>query len=121
MPIYEYRCGTCGSRQTKFWRSMGAVNEATLTCAKCGSRKLTRLVSRVRMVRGSANGGSDEMGGPGGADGAGLDGMDASLMREMESVDENDPRSLGRLMRKMAAASGEDLGPEFGEVVGRLE
>jgi len=35
--------------------------------------------------------------------------------------DENDPRSLGRWMRKMSAEAGEDLGPEFDEVVGRLE
>jgi hypothetical protein len=36
-------------------------------------------------------------------------------------VDENDPRSLGRWMRKMSAEMGEDLGEEFGEVVDRLE
>ena len=123
MPIYEYRCGKCGSRQSKFWRSMSAVKEDTLTCAKCGSKKLSRLVSRVRMMRGTS-GGSDGagMGAGAGADGPdGMGGMDESLMREMESMDENDPRALGRLMRKMAAASGEDLGPEFGEVVGRLE
>jgi putative FmdB family regulatory protein len=117
MPIYEYRCSTCGSRQSKFWRSMSAVKEDTLTCAKCGSKKLSRLVSRVRMVRG---GGSADESAAGGSGGDGM-GMDESLMREMESMDENDPRALGRLMRKMAAASGEDLGPEFGEVVGRLE
>jgi len=36
-------------------------------------------------------------------------------------LDENDPKSLGRWMRKMSAETGEDLGPEFNEVVGRLE
>lgn len=116
MPIYEYRCGTCGRRQSVFWRSMSAVKEDTLVCEKCGGRKLSRLVSRVRMVRGGASAGSDDTGA-----GAGMDGMDESLMREMGNLDENDPRALGRLMRQMAAASGEDLGPEFGEVVGRLE
>jgi hypothetical protein len=39
----------------------------------------------------------------------------------LSDVDENDPRSLGRMMRKMADEVGEDLGPEFDEVVGRLE
>ena len=101
-----------------FWRSMSAVKEDTLVCEKCGSKKLARLVSRVRMMRGGASAGSDDKGT---GSGAGMDGMDESLMREMGNVDENDPRALGRLMRKMAAASGEDLGPEFGEVVGRLE
>jgi hypothetical protein len=36
-------------------------------------------------------------------------------------LDENDPKSLGRWMRQMSAEVGEDLGPEFDEVVGRLE
>ena len=36
-------------------------------------------------------------------------------------LDENDPKSLARFMRKMANETGEELGPEFEEVVGRLE
>jgi hypothetical protein len=36
-------------------------------------------------------------------------------------LDENDPRSVARWMRKMGDEVGEDLGPEFGEVVDRLE
>jgi hypothetical protein len=36
-------------------------------------------------------------------------------------VDEEDPRSLGRMMRKMGSELGEDVPPEFDEVVGRLE
>jgi hypothetical protein len=39
----------------------------------------------------------------------------------MPDFDENDPKSLGRWMRKMSTEVGEDLGPEFDEVVGRLE
>jgi hypothetical protein len=33
----------------------------------------------------------------------------------------SDPRALGRFMRKMAAQTGEGMGEEFDEVVGRLE
>jgi hypothetical protein len=36
-------------------------------------------------------------------------------------LDENDPKSMARWMRKMGDEMGEDLGPEFGEVVDRLE
>ena len=112
MPIYEYRCDTCGKAMSKFWRSLSSIDEKTLACPNCGSRKLGRLVSRVRVLRGG--GGSNADVGPAGD-------MDESLMREMENVDENDPRAMGRLMRKMAATAGEDLGDEFNEVVGRLE
>ena len=34
---------------------------------------------------------------------------------------EDDPRALGRMMRKMGKEAGEDLPPEFDDVVGRLE
>lgn len=34
---------------------------------------------------------------------------------------EDDPRAMGRMMRKMGKEIGEDLPPEFDEVVGRLE
>jgi putative FmdB family regulatory protein len=113
MPIYEYRCETCGRAMSKFWRSLAAIDEKTLACPSCGGRKLGRLVSRVRVIRGGGSNGAAEAG-PAGD-------IDESLMREMENVDENDPRALGRLMRKMAASAGEDLGAEFNEVVGRLE
>jgi hypothetical protein len=36
-------------------------------------------------------------------------------------LDENDPRSIARFMRKMGDEVGEDMGPEFEEVVDRLE
>jgi hypothetical protein len=39
-------------------------------------------------------------------------------------IDENDPKSMGRFMRKMMNEFGEEageLGPEFEEVVDRLE
>lgn len=36
-------------------------------------------------------------------------------------LDENDPRSIARWMRKMGDEVGEDMGPEFEEVMGRLE
>jgi hypothetical protein len=39
----------------------------------------------------------------------------------MSGLDENDPKSMGRWMRKMAAESGEEMPAEFDEVVGRLE
>ncbi len=39
----------------------------------------------------------------------------------LSDFDENDPRSMARMMRRLADETGEDMGPEFGEVVGRLE
>ncbi len=36
-------------------------------------------------------------------------------------VDENDPKSVARWARKMGSELGEDLGPEFDEMVERME
>ena len=103
MPIYEYRCADCKRRVNIFFRSFAAVNDPT--CPNCGGKKLARLVSRVATVK------SEE---------ARLDAMsDPSAFGD---VDENDPKSVARFMRKMGnQVGGEDLGPEFGEMVDRLE
>lgn len=106
MPIYEYRCQSCGRKQSVFFRSLAAAEAGGARCEACGSRRMERLVSRVRVLRG------------GGAD-AGA--SDDAMLDDLAGLDENNPRELGRVMRKMAAESGEDMGPEFDEVVGRLE
>jgi hypothetical protein len=36
-------------------------------------------------------------------------------------VDENDPRSMAKMMRRMSNELGEDIGPEFNETIDRLE
>jgi hypothetical protein len=39
----------------------------------------------------------------------------------LADLDERDPRSLARWARRMSREMGEELGPEFDEVVERLE
>ncbi len=48
-----------------------------------------------------------------------MDGMESEL-GNLEGL-ENDPQALGRMMRKMGHAIGEDRPPEFDDVVERLE
>lgn len=43
------------------------------------------------------------------------------LMSEAESLDENDPRQLGRFMRRMAEITGEPVEGEMEEALRRLE
>ncbi len=103
MPIYEYRCGNCKRRVNIFFRSFAAVTDPH--CPNCNSADLTRLVSRVAALK---------------SEDARLEAMaDPSSFGD---VDENDPKSVARFMRKMGdQMGGEDLGPEFGEMVDRLE
>ena len=105
MPIYEYRCADCKKKVSVFFRSFSAVDQAQPRCPICQGTHLTKMVSKVRVIRGAASSGGD-------------DSFDDSLL---DDLNENDPRSLGRMMRRMADETGEDIGPEFGEVVNRLE
>ena len=102
MPIYEYRCNGCGRRVSLFQRSI--QSEAAAVCPQCGSRDLARLISRVAVVR------SEE---------SRLDGLASDA--GMADLDERDPRSLARWARRIGREMGEELGPDFDEVVERLE
>ena len=104
MPIYEYRCHDCRRRVSIWWRTFSEADTGTARCPRCGGENLTRLVSRVRVLR-SEESRLEELADP----------------ANLGDLDENDPRSIARWMRKMSDEVGEDLGPEFEEVVGRLE
>ncbi len=106
MPIYEYTCQDCNRRVSLLWRSFSDAQSREAVCPRCGGNKLTRLISRVAVLR------SEE---------SHLDNMSSADNPLGDGLDENDPKSLARFMRKMANETGEDLGPEFEEVVGRLE
>jgi putative FmdB family regulatory protein len=104
MPIYEYRCHDCKRKVSVFFRTLSAVDHNAARCPTCGGKNLSRLVSRIRSIR-SEESRLDSL-----ADDSALAGLD-----------ESDPKSMGRWMRKMAAETGEEMPPEFNEVVGRLE
>jgi putative FmdB family regulatory protein len=107
MPVYEYRCDACQRRFSVLWRSFAEVNEDKVVCKRCGSESVSRLVSRVRVIR-SEESRIDEMADP----------------SAWGDLDENDPKSMGRFMRKMMNEIGDeagDLGSDFEEVIDRLE
>ena len=104
MPIYEYRCQDCKKKVSVFFRTLSAVDHSTARCPQCGGKNLSRLVSRVRALR------SEE---------SRLDTLADDSM--LSGLDENDPKSMGRMLRKMARETGEDMPPEFDEAMGRLE
>jgi putative FmdB family regulatory protein len=104
MPIYEYTCADCHRRVSLLWRSFADAENRPAICPRCGGSNLTRLISRVAVLR-TKDSRLDSLTDP--AAGGGFD--------------EDDPKSLARLMRQMADETGEALEPEFDEVISRLE
>ena len=103
MPYYDYRCKECDRRVRHFY-TYAEFDTVKPIAQRIHQGLLKRLISRVALAK------SEE---------SRLDSMDPDSM--MAGMDEEDPRSLGRFMRKMSSEMGEDLGDEFDEVVGRLE
>lgn len=103
MPVYEYRCQDC-HRLVRLTISFSEYGNVTPTCNACKSTNLTRRIGRIAMAK-SEDARMDSM-------------MDDS---SLTGLDGEDPRALGKFMRKMSHEMGEDMGDEFNEVVGRLE
>jgi putative FmdB family regulatory protein len=125
MPIYEYRCGNCKRRVSIFFPSFSAaesrITSGEAKCPRCGSPELSRLMSKVRVVRGGANGGEgsddfDTQDLPGSSGDFGSDSF-------MEGLENEDPRAIARWARQMKESMGEegDLGPEFDRALARIE
>lgn len=93
MPIYEYRCRKCGRRYSVL--TLRVSEAPNPQCDKCGSTAADRLMSRFAMPK------SDE---------ARMDALaDPSALG---GIDESDPKSVARWMRKMGKEMGEDVGGE---------
>lgn len=76
----------------------------TVYCSHCNSADVRRRMTKVRIAK------SEER-------------RFESMADEFSGIEglEDDPKALGSMMRKMGQEAGEDLPPEFNEVVGRLE
>jgi hypothetical protein len=116
MPVYEFRCQDCRrivrlrmsfaeyETATSATDAASALSASAPTCPHCQNQNLKRRIGRVAVAK-SEDARMDAM-------------MDDSALA---GLDEDDPRSIGKFMRKMSREMGEDRGEEFNEVVDRLE
>lgn len=103
MPTYDFICNACEKR-FEIFLTFSEYEKKAVHCAHCESANVRRRMTKVRIAR------SDESRLESAAnDFSGLEGL------------EDDPKALGRMMRKMGGEMGEDLPPEFNDVVDRLE
>ena len=101
MPEYEYRCLNC-KRRFSLFMTYQEYGTRSVVCPNCNSNQVQRRIGRIRIAK-SEDSRLENL-----ADPSSLEGL------------EDDPVSMGRMMRKMSSEMGEDLGPEFNEVIDRL-
>ena len=98
MPIYEYHCADC--RRAVSLLVMRISDPTPPVCPRCGGSQLRRLMSRFATVR-SEEDRLDSL-----ADPSSLGGLD-----------EDDPKSVAKWMKKMGNEMGEDLGDDVDEAL----
>ena len=103
MPTYDFVCNNCQQRFEVFL-TFAEYGKKKVTCTHCKSKNVRRRMTKVRIAK-SEESRMESMAG----DFSGFEGL------------EDDPKAMGRMMRKMGKEMGEDLPPEFDEVVDRLE
>jgi putative FmdB family regulatory protein len=101
MPIYEFACPKC---RKIFSFLSKRLNPGRLpVCPQCGNKKMEKQISRFAMTHGTteptSEGGGDE-GAPDPDDPRVARAM-AEMERDMAHMDENNPRHMAHMMRKM--------------------
>jgi putative FmdB family regulatory protein len=98
MPLYEYRCLDCHKRSTVLILSL--TNHAPPTCSHCLSPRVERMLSRFASPKSEA---------------ARLEAL--AEPDNLAGLDENDPQSMARFMKKVGDEMGEDLGSDLSEAI----
>ena len=98
MPIYEYRCQEC--RRISSFLILNLKDPFVPVCTQCGSHSLERVLSRVH-VRLSEETRLERLADP----------------SAWAGVDEDDPKSVAKVLKKMGQEMGEDFPGEVDQMV----
>ncbi len=130
MPIYEFYCSRCHRIYNFFSRTIQTDKQPA--CPRCGKPKLKRCMSRfaigaarsaVSEERSSAEQTESDWGEewPAGLDEEKFERVMEELAAEADALDEEDPRQMGRMMRKVCEAVGMPIEGPMAEAIRRLE
>jgi len=98
MPIYEYRCDACGKISEFLLIKTDEV--FTPQCKRCRSKKMTRVLSKVRVIR-SEESRMESLADP----------------SKWGDLDEKDPKSMAKMMKKLGKEFGEEMGEDADQMV----
>ncbi len=96
MPIYEYYCESC--KKISSFLLLRSTEEVAPYCKHCKSSEVKRVLSRVAVLR-SEEKRMESL-------------LDPSTMGDL---DESDPRSVERLMKRVGSELGDEMGEGFEE------
>jgi predicted nucleic acid-binding Zn ribbon protein len=131
MPIYEYYCPD-NHKIYSFYAKTLAQGQTEPKCPENPTFRMRKILSpfavtgRMRKAAGSESGDASAEPPTSGAGGdpaaeAKMEAAMSAMEGEFANVDENDPRAMGRMMRRMSEVTGEALDGEMEEVVRKLE
>ena len=98
MPIYEYRCEVCG--KISEFLLMKTDEDFVPQCKRCKSKKMTRVISKVRVIR-SEESRMESLADP----------------SKWGDLDEKDPKSMAKMMKRLGKEFGEELGEDADQMV----
>jgi putative FmdB family regulatory protein len=99
MPIYEFRCSSCGQKVSIYQQRFATISHS---CPKCGNRTLERIFSPFSISK-----------------------TDKKVYEEIRSdcqfeqaLKRNDPRALAEWVKR--TSRGDKISPECEETIGKL-
>lgn len=118
MPIYEFYCGDCHTVFSFLSRTVNTTKRPD--CPRCGRPKLERRVSRFAISKGQMKPSEPDQPMPD-LDESKMEQVMEQLAGEAEGMNEDDPRQMARMMRKLYEGTGLPLNEKMEEAVRRLE
>ena len=124
MPIYEYYCPDNHTIYQFFAKTL-AQGQSVPKCPDNPGYRMKKVVSAFAITSGGAKDESVEnkpeaaSGDP--AEDARMEAAMNAMEGEFSHVDENDPKAMARMMRRMSELTGEKIDGEMEEVVRKLE
>lgn len=113
MPIYEFYCRNCHTIYNFFSRKIDT--DTVPCCPKSKRHNLTRQVSRFAISKGRSEDGEGEL------DDARMEQAMMELAGEMDGSNEEDPRAVAHMMRRLMDTTGMHMGSGMEEAIRRME
>ena len=119
MPIYEFYCRDCHTIYSFFSRRVDT--DSVPKCPKASKHKLRRQMSRFAISKGRAESPEGDAPPDIDLDEAKMEQAMMQLAGEAEGMDEEDPRAMARMMRKLMDSTGMQMGDGMEEAIRRME